>query len=101
MEETIEYARKLTQRIGEELAIPVYCYEFAAFSPERKNLASCRAGEYEALGQRLGSEEWHSDFGPRELNYHTAKTGATAVGARNFLVTLVAWGIKIYFGYDS
>lgn len=86
MEETVEYARKLGERIGKELQIPVYCYEFAAFTPERRNLATCRAGEYEALGERLGSEQWHPDFGPRELNAHTAKTGATAVGARNFLV---------------
>lgn len=86
MEETVDYARKLAERIGKELQIPVYCYEFAAFTPERKNLAVCRAGEYEALGERLGSEQWHPDFGPRELNTHTAKTGATAVGARNFLV---------------
>ncbi len=86
MEETVEYARKLARRIGEELSIPVYCYESAAFAPERKNLATCRAGEYEALGERLGSEQWHPDFGPRELNEWTSKTGATAVGARNFLV---------------
>lgn len=86
MEETVEYARKLAQRIGEELHIPVYCYESAAFAPERKNLATCRSGEYEALGERLSSEKWHPDFGPRELNEWTAKTGATAVGARNFLV---------------
>ena len=86
MEETVEYARKLAQRIGEELHIPVYMYENAASCPERKNLANCRSGEYEALGERLGSADWHPDFGPRELNEWTAKTGATAVGARNFLV---------------
>lgn len=86
MEETVEYARKLARRIGEELNIPVYCYESAAYTPERKNLATCRAGEYEALGERLGCEQWHPDFGPREWNSHTARTGATAVGARNFLV---------------
>lgn len=86
MEETVVYARKLAERIGTELNIPVYCYENAAFEEKRRNLANCRAGEYEALGQRLGSEEWHPDFGPRELNDWTAKTGATAVGARNFLV---------------
>ena len=86
MEETVEYARKLAKRIGDELNIPVYCYESAAYTPERKNLATCRAGEYEALGERLPSEKWHPDFGPRELNAWTAKTGATAVGARNFLV---------------
>lgn len=86
MEETVEYARKLAKRIGEELNIPVYCYESAAYAPERKNLATCRSGEYEALGERLGSKEWHPDFGPHELNSWTTKTGATAVGARNFLV---------------
>ena len=86
MEETVEYARKLAKRIGEELQIPVYCYESAAFKPERKNLANCRAGEYEALGERLSSNDWCPDFGAKELNEHTAKTGATAVGARNFLV---------------
>lgn len=86
MEETTEYARKLAKRIGEELNIPVYCYENAAYTPERRNLATCRSGEYEALGERLPSEKWHPDFGPRELNAWTSKTGATAVGARNFLV---------------
>ncbi len=86
MEETAELARNLAKRIGEELDIPVYCYENAAFKPERRNLASCRSGEYEALGERLKSADWHPDFGPRELNAHTMKTGATAVGARNFLV---------------
>ena len=86
MEETTEYARKLAKRIGEELHIPVYCYENAAFKPERKNLANCRAGEYEALGERLGSKEWNPDFGPKKLDDWTSKTGATAVGARNFLV---------------
>lgn len=86
MEETVEYARKLAKRVGEELQIPVYCYENAAVEPQRKNLANCRAGEYEALGERLGSAEWGPDFGPKELNEWTAKTGATAIGARNFLV---------------
>ena len=57
MEETVEYARALAKRIGEELNIPVYCYESAAFTPERRNLATCRAGEYEALGERLSSEQ--------------------------------------------
>lgn len=86
MEETVEYARALAKRIGEELEIPVYCYESAAFMPERRNLAACRAGEYEALGERLSSDEWHPDFGPHQMNNAVAKTGATAVGARNFLV---------------
>lgn len=83
MEEVVEYARALGKRIGDELGIPVYCYENAAFKPERKNLANCRAGEYEALPERVVSQEWKPDFGPASFN---ATAGATAVGARNFLV---------------
>ncbi len=83
MEETVEYARKLAKRIGEELAIPVYCYESAAFIPERKNLATCRAGEYEGLPQKLINPVWKPDFGPASFN---ERSGATAVGARDFLV---------------
>ncbi len=83
MEETVEYARKLARRIGEELDIPVYCYENAAFSGKRKNLAYCRSGEYEGLADKLGKEEWKPDFGRAEFN---ARSGAVAVGARDFLV---------------
>jgi len=83
MEETVAYARKLAQRIGDELKYPVYCYESAAFSEERKNLASVRAGEYEGLPEKLADPEWKPDFGPLEFN---PRTGATAVGARDFLV---------------
>jgi len=83
MEETVEYARKLAKRVGEELNISVYCYENAALKPERKNLAYCRSGEYEALPEKLTKEEWKPDFGPAVFN---AKAGATAIGARDFLV---------------
>ncbi len=83
MEETVEYARKLAKRIGDELGISVYCYENAAFTPERKNLANCRSGEYEGLAEKLSNPQWKPDFGPVSLN---AKSGATAVGARDFLV---------------
>ncbi len=83
MEETVEYARKLAKRIGEELEIPVYCYENAAFTPERRNLAHCRSGEYEGLPEKLTKPEWKPDFGPAKFN---ARSGATAVGARDFLV---------------
>jgi glutamate formiminotransferase/formiminotetrahydrofolate cyclodeaminase len=86
MEEVVEYARKLAKRIGEELAIPVYCYEFAASEPKRKNLASCRSGEYEGLMQKLSNPDWKPDFGPAEFNQQVALTGAIAVGARNFLI---------------
>ena len=83
MEEVIEYARKLAERIGNELKIPVYCYENAAFEPKRRNLANCRSGEYEGLPKKLANPEWKPDFGPAEFN---ARAGATAVGARDFLV---------------
>lgn len=83
MDETVEYARKLAKRLGEELNIPIYCYENAAFSDVRKNLANCRSGEYEGLKDKLSKPEWKPDFGPAEFN---AKAGATAVGARDFLV---------------
>ena len=86
MEETVEHARKLAKRIGNELGIPTYCYEFAAQEEKRKNLANCRSGEYEGLAERLPSKDWGPDFGPAEFNESVAKSGATAVSARNFLI---------------
>lgn len=86
MEETVEYARKLAEQVGKELSIPVYCYEFAAFSKERKSLANCRSGEYEGLKEKISTEKWKPDFGPAEWSEKMAKSGATAIGARNFLV---------------
>jgi glutamate formiminotransferase/formiminotetrahydrofolate cyclodeaminase len=83
MEECAEIARAVGKRIGEELGIPVYLYEHAASRPERRNLAKVRAGEYEALPERLEDPEWKPDFGPTEFN---ATAGATAVGAREFLI---------------
>jgi len=86
MEEVAAYARKLAERIGNELGIPVYCYENAAFTPGRKNLANNRSGEYEGLPKKLADPQWKPDFGPAEFNDRVATTGATAVGARDFLV---------------
>ncbi|MEM1451285.1 MAG: glutamate formimidoyltransferase [Planctomycetota bacterium] len=83
MEETVEHARRLAQRLGEEVGLTIYCYESAATRPERRNLAVVRKGEYEALPQRLADPEWAPDFGPAEFQ---PRTGATAVGARDFLV---------------
>lgn len=83
MEETVVYARRLAKRMGEELGISVYCYEFAAFIDERKSLANCRAGEYEGLKIKLLKQDWKPDFGPTILN---ERSGASAVGARNFLI---------------
>lgn len=86
MEETVVYARKLADRIGSELKIPVYCYENAAFNEERRNLATCRSGEYEGLNEKLSNPHWKPDFGPAEFNDRVAGSGVTAVGARDFLV---------------
>lgn len=83
MDETVEYARSLAKRVGEELKIPVYCYEFAAFESKRQSLANCRSGEYEGLPARIVTPDWKPDFGPAEFN---AKSGAVAIGARNFLI---------------
>lgn len=83
MEETVKYAHLLGERIGKELGIPVYCYEEAARIPERRNLAFCRSGEYEGLSQKLNDPASKPDFGPAEF---LPKTGAIAVGARDFLV---------------
>ena len=83
MEETVIHARKLGERIGNELQIPVYCYENAAYKEDRKNLANCRSGEYEGLIKKLVDPEWIPDFGPTVFN---KRSGATAVGARGFLV---------------
>lgn len=105
MEETVEWARKLAARVGEELAIPVYLYEHAATSPERRNLAVIREGEYEALEDKLRRPEWKPDFGPAEFR---PDAGATVIGARDFLVaynvnlnttstrraTAVAWDVR-------
>ena len=87
MEECVEYARTLARRIGEELGIPVFCYESAAYTPERRNLAVCRSGEYEGLAKRF-AEGVRPDFGPAVIDDYTARTGATAVGARDFLVAI-------------
>lgn len=88
LEECAEYARQLGKRIGDELGVPVYAYEAAAFTPARRNLAVCRKGEYEALSQRFGVTEENPDFGPTVWDENTARTGATAVGARDFLIAV-------------
>jgi len=83
MEETVKYAHQLAERIGNEIKIPVYCYENAALSKDRRNLASVRSGEYEGLPEKLAKPAWKPDFGPAEF---MPRTGAIAVGARDFLV---------------
>ncbi|MCK4232323.1 glutamate formimidoyltransferase [candidate division WOR-3 bacterium] len=83
MEDCAEIARKVGKRIGEELGIGVYLYEEAASKPEWKNLANVRKGEYEGLAERFKDDTWKPDFGPASFN---PTAGATAVGAREFLV---------------
>ena len=87
LEECATLARGLAQRLWEELGIPCYCYEAAAFKPERKNLAVCREGEYEALPEKMASTDKKPDFGGA-WNEVAQKAGATNVGARNFLVAV-------------
>ncbi|MGA0058398.1 MAG: glutamate formimidoyltransferase [Planctomycetota bacterium] len=83
LEECADYARRLGQRLGDELGITVFLYESAASRPERRNLATVRAGEYEGLADKLARPEWQPDFGPATFD---PRYGATAVGARDFLI---------------
>ena len=88
MEECAELARTLAKRVAEELNVPTYCYEAAAFKPERRNLAVCREGEYEGLPEKMANVDKQPDFGARPYDEGIARTGATAVGARDFLVAV-------------
>ena len=88
LEECAELARQLAKRLADEARIPCYCYEAAAFKPERKNLAVCRAGEYEALPEKLAVAEKAPDYGARPFDEGVARTGCTAVGARDFLIAV-------------
>lgn len=88
LEECAALARKLAERAANELNIPCYCYEAAAFTPERKNLAVCRQGEYEGLADRMGKEHKGPDYGNRPFDEDVARTGCTAVGARDFLIAV-------------
>lgn len=87
LEECAELARSLGRRIADELEIPVYAYEASALRPGRKNLAVCRSGEYEGLANRLGHDDG-ADFGDRPMDEKIARTGATACGARDFLIAV-------------
>ena len=88
LEECATLARKLAERIATELRVPCYCYEAAAFTPERRNLAVCRQGEYEGLAERVNTEGEKPDFGARVFDEGVARTGCTAVGARDFLIAV-------------
>ena len=86
MDEVVPYAHKLGERVGTELGIPIYHYEFAATQEVRKNLANCRSGEYEGLPKKLADPAWAPDHGPAEFNDSVARSGATAISARKLLV---------------
>ncbi|RLD86579.1 MAG: glutamate formimidoyltransferase [Bacteroidetes bacterium] len=86
LEEAAKYAHKLGERVGKELGIPGYFYENAAKEEKRKNLASCRSGEYEGLKEKLVNPEWKPDFGPAEFNENVARSGVTAISSRDFLI---------------
>ena len=86
MDEVVPYAKNLGERIGKELGIPVYNYEYAASEEKRRNLANNRAGEYEGLPKKLKDPAWKPDFGPAEWNDNVRRSGAIAVGARKLLV---------------
>ena len=88
MDEVVEYAQILGRRVGDELGIPVYAYENAATEERRRNLANCREGEYEGLKDRMCSDDWRPDFGPADFTESVARSGATAVGARDFLIAV-------------
>lgn len=88
LEECAELSRKLAKRVADELGIPTYCYEAAAFTPERKNLAVCRTGEYEALPEKMNQPGKAPDFGDRPFDEAAARTGATTIGARDFLIAV-------------
>ena len=83
MEETVVYSKQLAKRVGEDLGISVFLYEYSATDPRWKNLANIRAGEYEKMASKLSGDDFIPDFGPRSLN---AKSGVTAIGARDFLI---------------
>lgn len=86
MEETAEYAHELGKRVGDELGIPGYFYENACTEEKRRNLATCRAGEYEGLEKKLSDPAWKPDFGPAAFNDHVKRSGCTAISARDFLI---------------
>ena len=81
-EELIPYAEKLAKKVSEELNIPIYLYEHSAREDKRRNLANIRSGEYEGLSKKINSKEWKPDFG----NAFNKKSGATAIGVRDFLI---------------
>ncbi len=90
MEECVNLSKKLAFRVGNELKIPVFLYEYSATAPYRKNLSDIRKGEYEGLAEKLKNPEWKPDYGPSEF---IPEFGASAIGARQFLI---AYNVNIF-----
>src|SRR5574344_183847 len=88
LDECAAYARRLGRMVGEDLGIPVYCYESAAFTPERQNLAHCRDGEYEGIKAKIADKNWKPDFGPTVYNETVARSGISVIGARDYLIAI-------------
>ncbi|MDD2242293.1 MAG: glutamate formimidoyltransferase [Bacteroidales bacterium] len=88
LDECAAYARRLSRMVGEDLGIPVYCYESAAFTPERQNLAHCRDGEYEGIKAKIADKNWKPDFGPTVYNETVARSGISVIGARDYLIAI-------------
>ena len=86
MNDCIQLSEEVGKKVGDELGIPVYLYEYSAKKPYRRNLADIRKGEYEALPEKLKDDKMKPDFGPAEWNENVARTGATVIGARDFLI---------------
>jgi len=105
MEECVKIAKEVGEKVGKELGIPIYLYEEAATDLKRQNLATIRSGEYEALDEKLVDPQWKPDYGPAEWNERVKKTGATVIGAREFLIAYninlntknkkIAWDIAL------
>lgn len=105
MDDCVELSKELGERVAEELDIPVYLYEESATEKKRENLATIRSGQYEALDEKLTDPAWRPDFGPAEWNERVKKTGATVIGAREFLIAYninlntknkkIAWDIAL------
>lgn len=105
MDDCVEIANQVGKRVGEELGIPVYLYEYAATEEKRRNLATVRSGEYESLNDKLSNPEWKPDYGPAEWNELVKRAGATVIGAREFLIAYninlntknkkIAWDIAL------
>ncbi len=89
MEEAVELAKTVAREAADRFKLPIYLYEEAASTPERRNLAAIRRGEFEGFATKIKEKEWKPDYGPAELH---PTAGAAVVGAR---MPLVAFNINL------